>query len=128
MNLREWSKSTANYSRELLHCGRQGAARGSESFLRGTPVGSFLHYSARVALKPAALGVCIGVLGGYPGRRHHSARRAFAYAFAGGALGFGAGVLWQTRRLAASAASGAMKSISRARDDHWLESNPIDYA
>src|SRR5438477_13025762 len=128
MNFGEWSRSTVNYSRTLLHRGCEGAARGRESFLQETRLLSFLRQSARKALKPAALGTCIGVLGGYPGTRHASARRTFACGFFGWALGFGVGVLWETRRLAASIALGASKDISRASDDHWLEKNPIDYA
>jgi hypothetical protein len=46
----------------------------------------------------------------------------------GGALGFGVGVAWESRRLTTSVASGAAKSISKVRDEHWLEKNPIDYA
>lgn len=128
MNVQEWSKSTADYSRRLLHSGREGAAHGRESFLHGTGLVSFFRKSARTALKPAALGACLGVLSGHPVGRHHSVRRTFACGFLGYALGFGAGVLWQTRRLAASVASGAWRDISRARDEHWLERNPINYA
>lgn len=128
MNVREWSKSTASYSQRLLHSGRQGAARGRESFLHGTQLGPYLHHSVREALKPAALGACIGMLGGYPGTRRHSARRAFACGALGCMLGFGVGVIWESRRLATSVAAGAFKDISRTRDDHWLERHPIDYA
>jgi hypothetical protein len=46
----------------------------------------------------------------------------------GGAIGFGAGIAWENRRLAASAASGALRNIGRVRDEHWLERHPIDYA
>ena len=128
MSVREWSKATSNYSRRLLHSGRQGAARGRASFLHGTELGPFLHQSVREALKPAAIGACIGVLGGYPGTRRHAARRAFTCGFVGCVLGFGVGVLWESRRLAVSVAEGALHDISRTRDDHWLEKHPIDYA
>ena len=128
MSIREWANSTADYSRKLLHSGREGAARGRESFLHGTRLGSYLHDSAREALQPAALGACIGVLGRSSERQHGSTRQRFIRGFLGGVIGFSAGVLCQTRRLAASVAAGALKDISRARDDHWLERNPIDYA
>jgi hypothetical protein len=43
-------------------------------------------------------------------------------------VGFGAGVAWDNRRLAASIASAAMRNIGRVRDEHWLDRHPIDYA
>jgi hypothetical protein len=46
----------------------------------------------------------------------------------GGVIGFGASMVWQNRFLAASVAGGALRKISRARDEHWLQRHPIDYA
>jgi hypothetical protein len=46
----------------------------------------------------------------------------------GAAIGFGLAVAWVNRHLEASVASGAWKNMGRARDEHWLEKNPIDYA
>jgi hypothetical protein len=46
----------------------------------------------------------------------------------GGLVGLAAGVVWDTRLLAASAAGGALARIEKVRDEHWLERNPIDYA
>jgi hypothetical protein len=128
MTLREWSKSNVDYSRKLVHSGLEGARSGEEAFLHGKPLAPFLNESARHALKPAAIGACIGFFGSYPGNRHHSASRALALGFLGCAIGFGAGVAWGSRLLATSVASGASKKIGRVRDEHWLEMNPIDYA
>jgi len=50
------------------------------------------------------------------------------YGFLGGAIGFGAGLLWESRLLTASVACGALRNIDRVRDEHWLERHPIDYA
>jgi len=44
------------------------------------------------------------------------------------AIGFGASLAWQTRRLARSITRGALRNVSRVRDEHWLEKHPIDYA
>jgi hypothetical protein len=52
----------------------------------------------------------------------------FTYGLLGGVIGFGAGVAWESRRLTASAACGALRNISKVRDEHWLERHPIDYA
>ncbi|HET7891723.1 MAG TPA: hypothetical protein VFL34_09365 [Candidatus Sulfotelmatobacter sp.] len=54
--------------------------------------------------------------------------RKLAFGLIGGAIGFGAGVLWENRQFTASVASGAWKKINQARDEHWFEKNPIDYA
>ncbi len=128
MNLPNWSKSNIDYGRKLLSSGLEGARSGREAFLNRKSLTPFLNDSVRHALRPAALGVCIGVLGSYPGHGHNSTSRAFAYGFLGGAIGFGASLAWGSRFLAASIASGACKNISRVRDEHWLERNPIDYA
>lgn len=128
MNVSEWSKSSVDYGRKLVDSGWEGAHSGEEAFLRGEPLAPFLGKSAQKALIPAAIGACFGVLGSRPWNGHKSAARAFAFAFLGGAVGFAAGVGWESRRLTASVASGAMKNIGKTRDDHWLEKNPIDYA
>lgn len=128
MKAGEWSKSTADYGRKLLHGGREGAALGRESYLHGKHMTSFFNQSARTAVKPAVLGACIGLLSAYPANRNRSARRAFACGLLGCAVGFTVAVAWQSRRLAGSIASGAMKKIGRLRDEHWLERHPIDYA
>ncbi|MGA7512914.1 MAG: hypothetical protein WBW46_08460 [Candidatus Sulfotelmatobacter sp.] len=51
-----------------------------------------------------------------------------AFGVLGGAVGFGAGIIWENRRLVASATGGALQNIGKVRDQHWLEKNPIDYA
>jgi hypothetical protein len=128
MDVRKWSKSNADYGRRLLDSGIEGARSGREQFLNGESLTPFLSESVRSALKPAALGACIGVLGSYPGYREKSISRALAYGLLGGAIGFGAGVVWESRRLTASVAGSALKNIGRVRDEHWLTKHPIDYA
>jgi hypothetical protein len=128
MDLRKWSKSNADYGRELLHSGIEGARSGREAFLNGESLTPFLSESVRSALKPAALGACLGVLGGYPGYGQKSVSRALAYGLLGGVIGFGAAVAWESRCLTASVAGGALRNIGRVRDEHWLTMHPIDYA
>jgi hypothetical protein len=55
-------------------------------------------------------------------------KRVLAFGLLGGAIGLGAGLVWENRCLAASVAGGALRNIDRVRDEHWLEKNPIDYA
>jgi len=54
--------------------------------------------------------------------------RILASGLFGGLIGFTAGIVWETRFLAASTAGGALGKIGKVRDEHWLEKNPIDYA
>jgi len=128
MDLRKWSKSNSDYGRELLHSGIEGARSGREAFLNGESLAPFFSESVRSALKPAALGACIGVLGSCPGCREKSITRALTYGLLGGAIGLGAGIAWESRRLTASAAVGALRNIGKVRDEHWLTKHPIDYA
>ncbi|MBZ5569357.1 MAG: hypothetical protein LAN64_16090 [Acidobacteriia bacterium] len=128
MNVREWSKSTAVYGQKLVHSGREGAALGRDSYLHGEHLGTFFNQSARTALKPAVLGAALGLLSAYPAHRNRSALRAFECGVLGCVVGFGAAVAWQSRGLASSVASRALKNIDRVRDEHWLEKHPIDYA
>ena len=128
MALRKWSKSNLDYGRKVLNSGLEGARSGREAFLKGGPLVPYLNESVRNAWEPAAIGACIGLLGSYSGNGRRSISRAFAYSLLGGALGFGAGVAWESRRLTASVARGALRNIDRVRDEHWFEGHPIDYA
>jgi hypothetical protein len=128
MNLPSWSKSNLDYGRKLVHSGWEGARSGGEEFLHGEPLTPFLSDSVHHALRPAALGVCLGVLSTFPARRHHSASATFAYAFFGGVIGLTAGLVWHSRGLAENVASSAWKNIGKVRDEHWFEKHPIDYA
>lgn len=128
MGLRAWSKSKFDYGRKVLNSGLEGARSGREAFLNGRPFIPFLSESVRNAWQPAAIGACIGVLSSYPGNRQKFASRAFACGLVGGAIGFFAGVTLKGRTLTASVACGALRSVSRVRDEHWLERHPIDYA
>jgi hypothetical protein len=127
MTVQTWMKSNTDYSRKLVHSAVEGAHSGEEAFLHGQPLESFLAISARTALRPAAVGVLIGVLSAASGRRRHPAR-ALAYGSLAGAIGFGAGLAWQSRHLVESVAMSAWKRIGKVRDEHWFEKNPIDYA
>jgi hypothetical protein len=120
--------SRVDYSRKLLNSGLKGARSGREAFLKGKSLSSLLTESARNALKPAVLTLCVGVLGSYQKQGERSAGKMLACGFVGGAIGFAASVAWQSRHLAASVASDALRNIGKVRDEHWLERYPIDYA
>ena len=128
MKVSEWSKSNIDYGRKLFDSGLEGARSGEGAFLHGKPLAPFLEESARHALKPAVIGLLLGVLGSRAGNAHNSTGRALVFGLLGGAIGFGVGVAWGNRRLAASVTSSAFRSMGKVRDEHWLENNPIDYA
>jgi hypothetical protein len=128
MDLRGWPTSSADYGQRLLDSGIEGARSGQEAFLRGKSLTPFLGESVRSALKPAALGACIGLLSGYPACRQKSVVRALTYGLLGGAVGLCAGLVWESRRLTASVAGSALKIIGQVRDERWLAKHPIDYA
>ena len=128
MNVMEWSKSNADYGRKLVDSALEGARTGEGEFLKGESVAPFLSKTARQALAPAVIGACLGALGGYLGNGRRSKTTSLACAFMGGAIGFGASMVWSSRHFTASVASGAWKRISKTRDEHWFEKNPIDYA
>lgn len=128
MNFIQWSKSSVGYGRKLLHSASEGARTGEEEFLNHEPLAPYLTDSAHQALAPAAFGACLGVLYGYLDNRDNSASRVLGCSLVGGAIGFGAGLLWESRHLTASIASTMNKSIQETRDEHWFEKNPIDYA
>jgi hypothetical protein len=121
-------KSTVGYGRKVLDSGLEGARSGQEAFLGGKALIPFLSESVRNAWEPAALGACIGMVCSYPSKRPKSIGKRLVFGFLGGAIGCGGVVAWRSRRLAASATSGALKNIGRVRDEHWIEQHPIDYA
>ncbi len=128
MSVANWLTPNVVYGRKLFRSALQGARSGEEGFLHGKSLHLFVDESAWHALKPAVLAACIGVLGVYSRNRNRSLGRALEYGVVVGAIGFGVGLAWQSRRLTASAASGAWQKLARVRDEHWLERNPIDYA
>jgi hypothetical protein len=128
MSFLEWSKSRVDYGRRLVDSAVEGARTGEDEFLKEEALAPHFERSARQALAPAVIGAYVGLLSASLRSRHRSATRALAYGFLGGAIGFGAGVIWENRQLTASVASGAWKHITTTRDQHWFEKNPIDYA
>jgi hypothetical protein len=128
MHVAEWSKSEVEYGRRVLNSGLEGVRSGQEAFLHGRPVTPVFRESLCNAWKPAALGACIGMLTSCPRDHHRSLARILTSGLFGGLVGLAAGVVWDTRLLAASAAGGALARIEKVRDEHWLERNPIDYA
>jgi hypothetical protein len=128
MNFAARLTSNLEYGRKLLHSAMEGAHSGEEQYLHGKPFHLFIDESASQALKPALVVAVLGALGAYSGNRRRSPAKTLAYGMLGATIGFGAGLAWQSRALTSSVAAAAWKKIGKTRDEHWLESNPIDYA
>jgi len=128
MNLHKLSKSEVAYGRKILASGLEGARCGEEDFLQGKRLAPFLSESMRKALKPAVVGMCLGALGSLPGNQHKSFGRALLFGLLGGAIGFCAGLSWESRDLTETVASGAWENIHKVRDEHWVEKHPVAYA
>lgn len=128
MNFSARLTSNLHYGRQLFRSAMAGAHSGEEQYLHGKPFHLFMDASASQALKPAVVAALLGALGGFSGSRHRSPARTLAYGMLGGTIGFGAGLAWQSRGLTSSVATAVWKRVGRTRDEHWLESNPIDYA
>jgi hypothetical protein len=131
MDLRKWSNSEIEYGRKVLDSGIEGIRSGRDAFLEGNPFTPFLNESARKALKPAALGACVGgflgALGAGP-ENHRSIGKMLIFGLLGGAIGFSTAMAWEGRRLAEIAASEALRNIHKVRDEHWVEKHPVAYA
>ena len=127
MSSEHWLKSNVDYTRELVHAAAEGAQEGEGAFLNGQPLAPYVNQWARGALGPALLGAFIGALA-VGSRTRHKKLKTVVHGAIGCAIGFGAGFTWKSRTLGASIASSAWKQIGRTRDEHWLETNPIDYA
>lgn len=128
MNFVEWSQSSVDYGRKLVDSAVEGARAGEDDFFKEEPLAPFIGESARQALGPALLGACLGLVGGCLGNERRSTVKVLGCGLLGGAIGFGAGMIWESRKLAESVTSAAWKSIRKTRDEHWFEKNPIDYA
>ncbi|MGC1452624.1 MAG: hypothetical protein WA830_21555 [Candidatus Sulfotelmatobacter sp.] len=128
MNFLEWSKSSVDYGQKLVNSAIEGAREGEGEFLKDEPLSPYLTESARQAVAPAMIGAVLGALGASLGGERRSSARVLACGLLGGAIGFGAGVIWENRQFSASVASRAWKKVNETRDEHWFEKNPIDYA
>jgi hypothetical protein len=95
MNFMEWSKSSIDYGQRLASSALQGAREGEEDFLKEESLSPLLTESARHSLLPALIGAYLGAFGGSLGSRRRQPSRAVALGLLGGAIGFGAGLVWK---------------------------------
>jgi hypothetical protein len=115
------------YGPKLVSAGISGVRTGHQSF-DPQLASALINSSAEESLKSAAIGACLGMLPAIMIRRHSRGKSAVVLGALGGALGFCAAFSWKTRKLTSSLAHSAIHEVHRVQDEHWLETNPIDYA
>lgn len=114
--------NTIEYGRALVQAGVTGVqqAQPAPEDLRLQ-----LAHATSSGIKAAAVSGGIALLGCKLGHNRTRIGRT-ALVFAGCA--FCAEFLWKSRAVSANLISGVRKEVSKVRDQHWLESNPVDYA
>jgi hypothetical protein len=120
-------KSEVIFARDIVKAGLDAAASAGKAGPDGEPPAPLGRIS-QSALAPAAIGVAVGVLGVYLGRKDRKALTAVLAGLAGGALGFTGGVAWGTRDRTKACCQNAAHNVQVVRDAHWLEKNPVAYA
>lgn len=116
------------YGRSLANSGAAGMRNGRDVYLNGKPLGAVLSQKARASLGLAAIGACAGLLQCFASGRDRRIPKGILLGAVGSAVGFIAGFSWKTRDLTSSMVQGAARNMGSARDAHWLDRHPIDYA
>ena len=115
-------ESSIVYLRQLAEAGLDGVASAlHEMEDRRSPVNTALW-------APTAIGAAIGALSTRLPKKRRSASRAAIGSVVGSIVGCSAALAWGSRRSFVPAARGALRGLNAARDAHWLEANPIDFA
>ena len=128
MNHSPSATSPLRYGRKLFHAGITGICTGQDFARREESLSSLAAEAARGSLAPAAVGACVGLLRSCLSSRRNRLPKVLALGLAGSALGFSVGFAWRTRKITVSVVNSAALELSKVRDEHWLELNPIDYA
>jgi hypothetical protein len=81
-----------------------------------------------VVWTPAAIGATMGALSTRMIAKNKSASGVAVGGLIGSVFGFGAALAWSSRHFTRPAARHTIRRVNAARDAHWLESHPIDYA
>jgi hypothetical protein len=116
------------YGRKLVHAGITGIRNGQDSARGEQSLTRIAADAARDSLTLALIGACVGLLGLQFGEKRDRPAKALLLGALGSAVGFCVGFGWKTRNVTSSVAHSTARELRRARDEHWLELNPIDYA
>ena len=119
--------STIEYGRKLVDAGVAGLNAGRAEF-SPEKARAIVARSAEESIRLAIAGACLGVVPGCLLARRSRAANLLLFGVIGGVLGFVGAFSWKTRSLSSSLAQSAIKEVRKAKDECWLERNPIDYA
>ena len=117
-------KSNLAYVGDLVRAGVDGVAtarREQENSMFASPVPA-------LACASTLIGAGIGVLTARVGMKQKSPRSLAIGGLIGSIAGLSAALAWASRDLAGPAAQKAAQFVGAARDAHWLENHPINYA
>lgn len=128
MNRSQSLTSSVRYGRKLVRAGITGIRDGQDSVRGERPLSAIAAEAAQGSLTLAAVGACAGLLSSCLLHRGKRFANAVVLGSVGSALGFFAGFSWKTRDVTSSVARSASRELGKARDEHWLELHPIDYA
>jgi|SRR5580698_9429663 hypothetical protein len=121
------SPEHSSYGRKLVHAGISGIRSGYREFDPAL-ASALVANSAEQSLKLAFTGACLGILPAVVLARRSRTASSILFGTLGSVLGFAVGFSWKTRPLTSKLAHSALHEVRRAKDEHWLETNPIDYA
>lgn len=118
--------SNVAYMAGLVSSGVKSAVSVGRDAWKDESVTSFLTHSAQVSWKPAAIGACIGVFASiWKGERSFSS--TVRDGVVGSGLGLAGGMIWHSRGVTHAVIHGVLERVNVARDERWLELNPIDF-
>lgn len=116
------------YGRNLVSAGIAGIRRGQDAARGDQQLSAIAVDAAQRSLGLAVVGACVGLVTSCLIRGRKRMSNAIALGAVGSFVGFAAGFSWTTRKVTSNVVHSTAKEIRRARDEHWLELNPIDYA
>jgi hypothetical protein len=111
------------YLKQLVSAGMSGIASARQE----TGGGVFTPPLPSAVWTPAMVGAALGALGTHLRGNRKTASVAVG-GLVGSAIGCAAALAWTSRRFTGCAARRVVRGVNAARDAHWLELNPIDYA
>ena len=116
------------YGRKLVNAGITGIRSGQDSARGEESLSKIAADAARDSLVLALIGAGVGLLQSQFAEKRDRPAKTLALGALGSVLGFLVGFGWKTRKVTSSVAHSTARELRRARDEHWLELNPIDYA
>jgi hypothetical protein len=120
--------SPIRYGRTLINAGLTGILIGQNLACGDRSLSAVAAEAAQDSLAFALIGASFGLLSSCVINPRKRLLNAAALGSLGSALGFIAVFGWNTRNVLSSVVHSAARELRKARDEHWLELNPIDFA